>query len=147
SSGATTKGQLNRSEPSASNPVLKRTHTSAGKTFTWRVAGTAKLFSASTNVSTAAWVNDVRASGRSRERSNDQQVKAISLSIWAASSLCHAPKTANRVMGQSSRLRTQTAPPREIMLNGSHRRQTPVWPRRSSQQFVTRNGGRASDRI
>src|SRR5207249_3547972 len=60
---------------------------------------------------------------------------------------CHAPKTANSVIGQRSKLRTQTVPPSEIMLNGSHRRQMPVWPRRSSQQFVTRNGGRASDRI
>ena len=126
SSGATTSGQLNWSAPSVSKVVLKRTHISAGKTFTCRMAGTAKLFRASTKVSTAAWARAVRPSGQSRPRISHQPLTATSLSSCDGSSRCQALKTISNVIGQVSRLRIQIVPPRETMFSGSQPRHTPA---------------------
>ena len=106
--------------------MLKRTHISAGKTFTCKMAGTAKLFMASTNVSTAAWAKAVRPSGQSRPRINHQPLTATSLSSCDGSSRCQALKTISNVIGQVSRLRIQTVPPRETMFSGSQPRHTPA---------------------
>src|ERR1035441_2503325 len=143
-SGTITSGQLNWSAPRVSKVVLNRTHTSAGKTFTCKIAGTAKLFSARTNVSTAAWVRAVCANGQSRPRINHQPLTATSLSSCDGSSRCQALSTISNVIGQVSRLRIQTVPPSETMLSGSQPRHTPAYPRKCSQQLVTRNGGKAS---
>ena len=125
SSGATTSGQLNRSAPRVSKVVLKSTHTSAGNTFTCKIAGTAKLFRASTNVSTAAWVSAVWANGQSRPRISHQPLTATSLSSCDGSSRCHALSTISNVIGQVSKLRIQTVPPSETMFSGSQPRHTP----------------------
>src|SRR5579884_3205309 len=110
--GATTIGQLISSAASELNVVLKLTQTSAGKTFTCKIAGTAKLFSASTNVRTAAAVKAPRASGNNNPRTSVQPFRAMSLSNWAASSRCHEPRTASIVIGHSSSAKIQTVPGR-----------------------------------
>src|ERR1017187_8415254 len=122
SNGATTSGQLNRSAPRVSKVVLKRTHTSAGNTFTCKIAGTAKLFRARTNVSTAAWASAVCANGQSRPRISHQPLTATSLSSCDGSSRCHALSTSSSVIGQVSRLRIQIVPPSETMFSGSEER-------------------------
>src|ERR1700739_600472 len=53
-SGASIIGKLICNAAKELKVVLKSTQTSAGNTFTCRIAGTAKLFNASTKVSTAA---------------------------------------------------------------------------------------------
>src|SRR5947209_4062923 len=126
STGASTSGQLNRNAPRVSKDVLNRTHISAGKTFTCRMAGTAKLFKANTKVRTAAWAKLVRARGKRRARIKLQPVTAGSISSCAASNRRHALQTNNKEMGQVRRLRIQIVPPRETILNGSQARQTPV---------------------
>ncbi len=101
------------SAPRVSKVVLNRTQTSAGKTFTCKIAGTAKLFSASTNVSTAACASAPRASGSSNPRTSARPVTAGSLSSWDGSSRRHAPSTSSSVIGQVSSARIQTVPPSE----------------------------------
>src|SRR5438067_1923699 len=98
SSGAMTRGQLNRSAPGVSKAVLKRTHISAGKTFTCRIAGTAKLFKARTKVSTAACAMAVRARGKSSARIKAEPITAGSISNWETSSRCDALQTRSKEM-------------------------------------------------
>jgi len=73
-------GRLKRNAPMVSKAVLKRTHISSGKTFTCKIAGTAKLLSASTNVRTDARTRALRDSGQSSPRIRAQPVTAMSLS-------------------------------------------------------------------
>src|SRR6267154_6174524 len=100
SSGATIIGQLACNAAMVLNVVLNSTQTSAGNTFTCRIAGTAKLFSASTKVSTAASDNPPRANGSSNPRTSASPVTATSASSCDGSSRCHAPSTASNVIGQ-----------------------------------------------
>src|SRR2546425_5780272 len=113
SSGASTSGQLiARAEP-IFKLLLNSTQTSTGNTFTCKIAGTAKLFSASTNVSTADCASELRASGRSSRRISGQPVNFGSHSSWPGSSRCHAPRINSSEIGQSISDRTHTVPPSE----------------------------------
>src|SRR5947207_9404276 len=113
SSGASTSGQLIvRAEP-IFKLLLNSTQTSTGNTFTCKSAGTAKLFSASTNVSTADCASALRASGTSSRRISGQPVNFGSDSSWPGSSRCHAPRINSSEIGQSINDKTHTVPPSE----------------------------------
>src|SRR5439155_11605697 len=99
SNGASTSGQLiARAEP-IFKLLLNSTQTSTGNTFTCKIAGTAKLLSASTNVSTADCASALRASGSSSRRSSGQPVKFGSYVNWPVSIRCHAPRINSSEIG------------------------------------------------
>src|SRR5436190_3995286 len=127
--------------------ALYRIQISAGMTLICRMAGTVKLFMARTKVSTALCASATPAIGRSRFNINFQPVKAASLSNWDGCRRAQELRAENKPMGQSNRLRIHMVPPSEVISNGNQRLQTPVVPSRSSQQFVTRKGGNAKDRM
>src|SRR5437867_4535489 len=124
--GTTMSGQLSSNAPNVSKLLLNRTQISAGKTFTCKIAGTAKLFRARTKVSTAAWARALLATGSSRARTSVHPATSGSLSNCAAASFCQALPTSSNVIGQVSRLKIQTVPPNEIIFNGSQSLHTPV---------------------
>ena len=113
SSGASTNGQLITRAAPIFKLLLNSTHTSTGKTFTCKSAGTAKLFSASTNVSTTDCASAFRASGARSRRIRGQPVTFGSDSNWPGWSRCHAPRINSSEIGQSISERIQTAPPSE----------------------------------
>ena len=93
--------------------MLNRTQISAGKTFTCKMAGTAKLFSVRTNVMMAPWIRLVRASGSSSQRSSAAPRSRGSASNWLGCVLAHAPVTKNNVTGHVNNTKTQMVPPGE----------------------------------
>ena len=113
SNGATIKGQLMVSAPNGSNLVLKYTKTSAVKTFTCSNDGTAKLFNARTNVSTADEARAPRADGSNNQRIREPPVSRGSLSNCARSRRDHDATVNSVVTGQSIRVRRNTAPVNE----------------------------------
>src|SRR5580765_2061203 len=113
SRGASTNGQLMARAAPRFKLLLNSTQTSTGNTFTCKIAGTAKLFSASTNVSTADCASALPASGTSRRCISGQPVICGSDSSWPGSSRCHAPRINNSEIGQNISDSTHTVPPSE----------------------------------
>jgi hypothetical protein len=79
-SGITNNGQLRASIAPGESVALNRTQISAGRTFTCKIAGTAKLFIARTKISTALCVSATRAIGNKSLEISFHPVKAVSLS-------------------------------------------------------------------